>query len=169
MQIKNNRKTDGINKPLELHKEFLQKNFCQELFYYLLQLPTMRGTSFFSLVASNGSMLLFWSRSGKETGSLFSFQLNGRDSSLVFWLALLYSPSPFLLEQIISNPTPFLPFPFGQNFSKSNSSSLISSDKNIPSPISILQKYSKTIPNSVLAAKSIRSRKNILSPISFLT
>ena len=37
---------------------------------------------------------------------------HGRDSSLLFRLALLYSPSPFLLGQFISSPTPFLPFAF---------------------------------------------------------
>ena len=58
---------------------------------------------------------------------------------------------------------------FGQIFSKSSFSSLFSSDKNIPSPTSILQKYSEIIPNSVVPAKSFQSRKNFLSPISLLT
>ena len=94
--------------------------------------------AFSLLVAWNGSMLLFWSRSGKGTWSLFSFPLNGRDTSLLFWLALLYSPSPFLLGQLFSSPTPFLHFAFWtkiswiqflfsllfvQSYSKSNSSS----------------------------------------------
>ena len=46
----------------------------------------------------------------------------------------------------------------GQKFSRSNSSSLLF-DKNILSPTSILQKYSKTIPNSILVAKSFQFRK----------
>ena len=57
----------------------------------------------------------------------------------------------------------------GQKFSKSNSSPLFSSDKNILSPTSILQKYSKTVPNFVSAVKSLQFYKNILSPIFFLT
>ena len=64
----------------------------------------------------------------------------------------------------------FSPFCFfGQKFSKSNFSSLFPSDKNILSPSPIPQKCSKTIPNSVLAAKSFQSWKNILSLIFFLT
>ena len=78
-------------------------------------------------------MLLFWSQSGKLTGSLFSFPLNGRDSSLLFRLDLPYF-SP-LVGQIILSPTPFLlslsrkkvfwvqfllSLLFGQKHSKSN-------------------------------------------------
>ena len=44
-----------------------------------------------------------------------------------------------LLREIILSPTPFLPFAF----SKSNFSSFFPSDKNILSPTSIPQKYSK--------------------------
>ena len=79
--------------------------------------------------------------------------------------------------------TLLLPFTW-KNYSKSNSlslllvwqkklspnfSSLFSSDKSSLSSTSILQKDSKTIPNSLLAAESSQSRKNILSPIFFLT
>ena len=42
-------------------------------------------------------------------------------------------------------------------------------DKNILSPTSILQKYSKTIPNSVLAAISFPLRKNILREFLILS
>ena len=79
-----------------------------------------------------------------------SFPLNGRDAPLLFWLALLYFS--LLLGQIIPNFSP-----------------LFSLDKNTLSTTSIPQKYSKPIPNSVLATKSLQSRKNILSPIPFLT
>ena len=58
---------------------------------------------------------------------------------------------------------------FGQKFFRSNSSSFFSSDKNILSPTSLLQKYSMTIPNSVLVAKSFQTCKNIVSTIFFLT
>ena len=47
----------------------------------------------------------------------------------------------------------------------SHFSCLFSSDKNVLSPTSIPQKHSKTIPSSVLAAKSFRSRKKNLNPI----
>ena len=106
----------------------------------------------FLLVAWNGSMLLFWSRSGKETRSLFAFPLKGRDSLLLFWLALLYSP--FYLDKIILSP---------------NLSSLFSLDKNILSPTSILQNYSKTIPNSVLVAKLFQFYKKNSNTIQILS
>ena len=80
--------------------------------------------------------------------------------------------------------TPLLPFTW-TNYFKSNSLSLfrcfgqkkfyvqslflLSSDKNILSPTSIPQKYPETFLNSVLAAKSFQSCKNILNPILFLT
>ena len=147
-----------------MHKQFLQ--ILTGAFSYRLQLPTMADTSHFLLFAWNGSMLLFWSRSGKGTHSLFSFPLNGRDSLLLFWLALLFSPSPFLLGQIISSPTPFLPFAFLEKTFISPIPLVFSlRTKKILSPTSILQKYSKTIPNPVLATKSFQPRKNILSPI----
>ena len=101
-------------------------------------------------------MLLFWSRSGKETRSLFFSRLtNGTPHSSSDWLFLL--SSSFLFGQIILSPNPSLPF--GQKFSKSNISSLFSWDKNILTPISIPQKYSQTIPTSALAAKSFHSCK----------
>ena len=76
---------------------------------------------------------------------------------------------PFYLDKLFQVQLPLSLLIFSRKFSKSKSSSLFSLDKNILSPTSILQKYSETISYSVLAAKSIRSRKNILSPISFLT
>ena len=86
-------------------------------------------------------------------------------SDLLYFTLLL----PFLLGQISLSPTPFLLFRFEQKIPESNSSPLFSSDKNILIPTPTFQKYSKTIPNSVLAASSIQSRKNDLSPIFFLT
>ena len=71
----------------------------------------------------------------------------------LFQVQLLFSLLSFWTK-IFSSPIPLL-------------SSLAM--KNIPSLTSILQKYSKTIPNSVLAAKSFQSRKKLLSPIFFLT
>ena len=74
-----------------------------------------------------------------------------------------------LLGQIILSPTPILPsafgrkisnskflffLPFGQKFSKSNFNS---------------SKYSKTIPNSVLVAKSFQFYKNILRQFQVLS
>ena len=54
-------------------------------------------------------------------------------------------------------------------FLSPNFSSPFSLDKKILSPTSILQKYSETIPNSVLVAKSFQFYKNILCLIFFLT
>ena len=126
--------------------------------------------AFLLLVAWNDSVLLIWNRSGNEIRLLLTFPLSGRDSLLLFWLALLYSPSPFLLGQIIFKSNSLSPFClFGQKLSKSNSSSLFSSDKTILSPTSIPQKNSKAFPNSVWVAKPFQFRKNILSPIFFLT
>ena len=86
-------------------------------------------------------------------------------SDLLYFTRLL----PFTWTNYFKSNS-FSPFcSFGQIFSKSNFSSLFSSDKNILSPVFIPKKYSKTIPNSVLAAKSLQSRKNILRPIFFLT
>ena len=80
-----------------------------------------------------------------------------------------------LFGQIVSSPTHFLPVAFldknfqspisslsslGTKFSKSNFSSLFSSDQNIVSPTSISQKFSKPIPKSVLAAKWSQPRKS---------
>ena len=86
-------------------------------------------------------------------------------SSDLLYLTLLL---PFYLDKFFPVQLPFSFLLFGPKFSKSNSSSLFSSDKNL-SPTSIPQNYSKTIPNSDLAAKSFQSHKNILSPIFFLT
>ena len=87
-------------------------------------------------------------------------------SDLLYFTLLL----PFYLNKLFQVELPFLSFVFfGQKFSKSNSPSLFSSDKKILSSNSILQNYSKTIPISVLAAKTFQSRKNILSPFFFLT
>ena len=102
---------DGIKKPLELHKQFSQKFLTAAIF---LLAPGANHDWYkpFLLVAWNGSKLFFWSRSWKRTRSSFAFPLSGWDSLLLFWLALLYSPSPFLLGQIFSSPTPFLVFAF---------------------------------------------------------
>ena len=94
-------KANGINKPLELHKSFLQKIYNRSYFLIGSSCQPCLVPANFLLVAWNGSMLLFWSRSGKETRSLFAFPLNGRDSLLLFWLALLYSPS-YLDKNILS-------------------------------------------------------------------
>ena len=113
-------------------------------------------------------MLLFWSRSGKLARSLFSFPLNGRDPTPLLTCFTLLSFSFFTWTNYFKSNS-LSPFGFfGQKISQSNSSSLFSSEKNILSSTSILQKYSKTIPNSVLAVKSFQPRKNIPRPIFFL-
>ena len=81
---------------------------------------------------------------------------------LYFTLLLRFTWTNFSMSNSISHI-----LPFAQKFYRSNFRSLFSLDKNIVSSTSILQKYSKTNPNSVLAAKTIQSRKNILSPFSF--
>ena len=87
----------------------------------------------FLLLAWNCSTLSFWSGSVKPKWSYFSFPLNGRDSSLLFWLALLFSflrgqivrsPTPFLLSlfrQTILSPFSYLPFSLGRIFLSPNS------------------------------------------------
>ena len=62
---------------------------------------------------------------------------------LCFTLLLLLTWTNYFKSNSIS-PFCF----FGQKFPKSNSSSLLSSDENILSPISISQKYSKSIPQN---------------------
>ena len=84
-------------------------------------------------------------------------------SDLPYFTLLL----PVYLDKLFQVQLPFSLLFFGQKFSMSNFSSLFSLDNNNLSTTSFLQKYSKTISNSVSAAKSIRSRKNILNPISF--
>ena len=105
-------------------------------------------------------------RKGLDEYSL-SFLLDGTphsSSGLLYFIPLL---PPILLNKIILSPIPFLRF--GQKFSESNFSSFFYSDKNILSPASFSQNHSKTIPNAVFAAKSFDSRKNLPSPIFFLT
>ena len=45
---KKNKKADGINEPLELHKSFLQKN-CNKNFFLLAPAANILGTSHFSI------------------------------------------------------------------------------------------------------------------------
>ena len=94
------KKADGVKEPLELHRKFLQKNHEKSYFPIDSCCQPCLVQAFFLLIAWNGSMLLFWCRSGKRTRSLLSFPLNGWDCSLLFWLALLYSPSAFYLDKI---------------------------------------------------------------------
>ena len=68
-------------------------------------------------------------------------------------------PLPFYLDKFFRVQLPFLFLPFWTKIFYSNSCSLFSSVKNVLSPTSNLQKYSKTNPNSVLAAKSFQFRK----------
>ena len=88
---------------------------------------------------------------GLDQYSLSRLAVRGRDSLLLSQLALLYCFSPFLIGQIILGTTPFLTLPFGQKISKSNSSSVFSSDKNILSPTPILQTLSQLEIHSNLA------------------
>ena len=86
-------------------------------------MPTSLVQADFILVALNGSLLFFWSPSGKRTRSYFPFPFNGRNSSILFRLASLHSFSPF--------------YSLGQNYSKSNSSSHSSPEKIILSQKSL--------------------------------
>ena len=112
----------------------------------------------------------------------FPVQRTGRLTPLLTCLPYF----SLLLGQNYSKSNSLSPFFFfGQKFSKSNSSSLFSLGENFLSPIPLLsplgrnysksnfiptsQKYSKTIPNSVLAAIPPQRYKNILSPIFLLT
>ena len=89
-----------------------------------------------------GKRLDHFSPSRLADGTPYSF------SDLLYFTLLLY------LGKIILSPNFF---------------SFSSLDKKTLSPISILQKFSKTIPNSVLAAKPFQLYKHILSPTFFLT
>ena len=149
MITKENKKVDGIKKPLKLHKQFLQKNSNDSYFPIGSSCQPCLVQAYFLLVAWNGSMLLFWSRSGKLTRSLFSFPVNGREFLLLFWLVFLYYPSPSYLNKLFQVQLPFSLSLFRTNISESNFFSLFSLDKNFLSPTSLPQKNSTTIPNSV--------------------
>ena len=90
----------------------------QELFSYWLQLLTSLIQANFLLVAWYSSMLLYWSRSAKPTGSKFSFSLNGRDSSDLLYPSL-FLPFTWTSYSESNSLSPF--YSFGQNYSKSNS------------------------------------------------
>ena len=128
----------------------------------------MADTSFFSIgcMKRRHAVILesIW-----ETDSIITHFLAQRTGLLTLLLTCFTLLSfSFLLAQTISSPTPFLPFSFlDRNFL--SPIPLPFSPGHFLSPTSILKNYSKTILNSVLAAKSFHSRKNILSPILFLT
>ena len=82
---------------------------------------------------------------------------------------LLYSSSPFYLDKIILSPTPFLPFSSWTKIFQVQFLFSLLLDKNLLSPTSILQNYSKTILNSVLAATSVPLRKIILRQFQILS
>ena len=52
---------------MELHKKFLQKILTRAFFLLAPAADPWLLQAFFLLVAGYGSMLLFWSRSGKRT------------------------------------------------------------------------------------------------------
>ena len=110
-------------------------------------------------------MLLFWSRSGKLTRSKIFFPLNGRDASLLFWPALLYSSSPFTWKSY-SKSNSFSPlYSLGQNYSKSNSSSLFSSDRIFLNQNSLFALSSWTEILSPTPSLQKHSKSNILSDL----
>ena len=162
-------------------KNFL-KIFKQELFSYWLQLLTSLIQANFLLVAWYGSMLLYWSRSAKPTGSKFSFSLNGRDSSDLLYPSL-FLPFTWTSYSESNSLSPF--YSFGQNYSKSNSFFLLLfgqkySKSKLPLLVALLgkknlsptpnpQKYSKTFSFSVLVANPFQSYKSVLSHTFFLT
>ena len=159
-------------RPLELLKHFSQKFSNGSCFSIDSSCQPWLVQGIISLVAWNGSMLLFWSRSGKRTRSLFVFPFGGRDSLLLFWLALLYSLS--LLGQNFSKSKSLLSLLFGQKNSKSNfNSTKIFTDNSkfclTPKTISILQKYSMTISNCVSAKFQSHLIENILRQFQFMS
>ena len=87
-------------------------------------------------------------------------------SSALPYITLLL---PFYLDKIIQVQLPFSLLPFWTKIFQVQFLFSLLVGQNFLSSTLILQKYSKTIPNSVVAANSIQSRKNILSPIFFLT
>ena len=128
----------------------------------------MVGTSFFSIGCMKRQHAVILEPIWDSIIIHFPAQRTGLVTPLLTCLTLL-SFSCFTWTNYFKSNS-FSPFYiFGQKFSKSNSSSFFPLDKNILSPSPILQNYSKTLPNSVLAAKSFQPRKNVLSPIFFLT
>ena len=127
----------------------------------------------FLLVAWYGSMLLFWSRSAQPTRPYFSLPPEGRDSSLLLWLIILYSSSPwYSLGQIDPYPTsisvfsfswtiilsriPLLPFlPTRTNYAKSNFFHLFALTGQFSQSNFNSYKFSKTNSIVVLTAKSL--------------
>ena len=81
-------------------------------------------------------------------------------------LSRLTDGTPYFFSDL-----PYFTLPFTWTKLFSVQTSLLSSlwTKNILSPIPILRKYSKTLPNSVLAAEPFQFYKKILSPTFFLT
>ena len=166
--LKKIKKADGIKEPLGLHNYFSQ--ILMWAFFLLAPavnhawykpifpwLHEPAACCYFGVDLGNG--LDHYSLSRLRDGTPYS------SSDLLYFTLLL----PFYLDKLFQVQLPFSLMLFGQKTSKSNSSSLFSSDRKILSPTSILQKYSQTILNSVLAAKSFQFRKNISSPILFLT
>ena len=127
-----------------MHKSFFTKHSNGAIFLLAPAATYACYKTIFLLVASNDSMLLFWSRSGKLTWSLFSFPLNGRDSLLLFWLALLYSSSPFYLDKNILSPISLPSSLRIKIFEVKILSSFCFPGLKILSPIPIPQKYSKS-------------------------
>ena len=115
------------------------KKFYRELFFYWLQLPTMLGSSrfFVGCMKWQNAVILEWIWERDSIIILFSAKRTGLLTPLLTCFTLL-SFSLFTWTNYFKSNS-LSPFCFlGQKISKSNSSSLFSSDKNILSPASIL-------------------------------
>ena len=98
----------------------------RELFFYLLLLPIVLSTSLFSVCCIKWQHAVFWNRSGKRNRSYFSFRsTNGTphsSSDLLYFTFIL----PFTWTNYFMSNSLSLSRFFGQNKSKSNTSSLFS-------------------------------------------
>ena len=106
------RKVDGINKPLQLHKQFLQKNSNASIFPIGSCCQTMADTSFFSIGCMKRQHAVFL-ESIWETDSIITHFPASRTGLLTPLLTCFTLLSFSLLPgQIILSPSPFLPFLF---------------------------------------------------------
>ena len=128
----------------------------------------MVGTSFFYWLHETAASCYF----GVDLGNGLDYYSLSRlaegtpySSSDLLYVTLLL---PFHLVRLFQVQLPFSLLLFWTKFSMSISSSPVSADKDNLSPTSILQKCSKTIPNSLLIAKSFQLYKIFLSPIPLL-
>ena len=109
------KKADGINKPMELNNSFLQKNSNGSFFYWLL-LPTMFGTSLFSIGCMKRQYAVILESICERDLISIRFPVYGTGLLTAVLTCFTLLSFSLLLGQIILRPTPFLSFAFWTNF-----------------------------------------------------